>query len=173
MWWIAGTLAAVIETAALAGFFAAHGIWGVSEGETLIPMLGYEHADGERTMERFVVDDVADAARAAQEALEVNEHGSVRAVLVADAYLQLGDGPTDALIVDAVRYGLTPATMKLAVPYRPRTTSSNFVVFRPVFLEASGFGDLDHEALADAFFAGADSHEQAAAVWSAHLDLSV
>lgn len=37
-------LPAMIETATLAGFWAAHGIWRVSDGETLIPMLGDQRA---------------------------------------------------------------------------------------------------------------------------------
>lgn len=65
-------------------------------------MLAYEHADGERGMDRYAFDDVADGARAAQEALEINELGAVRAMLVADIYLNLDTGRTDALIVEAV-----------------------------------------------------------------------
>ncbi|GAB3481117.1 hypothetical protein [Amycolatopsis cihanbeyliensis] len=157
----------MIETAELAGFWAAHGIWCVSEGETLIPMLAYEQPDGERGMDRFLLDDVGESARAAQEVLDTNERDAVRAVLVADAYLNLDTGRTDALIVDAVRYGL--GSIRLAVPYCPRTGSTAFAVYRPAFLEVAGVGEPDYDSLADAFFAGADSHEEAAAVWNAHL----
>jgi hypothetical protein len=160
----------MIETATLAGFWAAHGIWSISDGETLIPILGYEHADGERGFNRYFFDDVADGARAAQEALEVNEIGAARAVLVANAYVHLEAGRTDALIVKAVSYGLTPGSIELAVPYRPATERSGFAVYRPLFVEVTGFDQPDYDTLADAFFNGVDSHEQAAAVWSAHLD---
>ncbi|KAA2261110.1 hypothetical protein F0L68_18810 [Solihabitans fulvus] len=162
----------MIETASLAGFWAAHGIWSVSDGETLIPMLGYEQPDGERGMTRFVLDDLGDGARAAQEALEANADGAHRAVAVVDAYLHLEEGKTDALIIDAVRYGLTPGTIRLAVPYRPKTDSTEFAVLRPQIIEINGFDSQDFEAVADAFFSGVDSHEQAAAVWNAHLDPS-
>jgi hypothetical protein len=39
-----------------AGFFAAHGIWCVSDGGPLIPMLAFERPGGKREMIRFVMD---------------------------------------------------------------------------------------------------------------------
>jgi hypothetical protein len=45
----------------LAGFFAAHAVWCVSDGETLIPMLAYTNENNERQMERLVHDDFAAA----------------------------------------------------------------------------------------------------------------
>lgn len=162
-------LAAMDETARLAGFFAAHGIWSVSDGETLVPLLGYEQADGSRGMDRFVRDDVGDAARAGQDALQGNRHGSIRAVLVVDAYLHLDSGRTDALIVDAVDYA-SGQSLKVAVPYRPQRSPNGFAVHRPKFVEVIGGDEPGQRALVDAFFAGVDAHEKAAAVWNQHLD---
>lgn len=109
-------LAAIRDTARLAGFFAAHGIWSVSDGETLVPLLGYEQTDGSRGMDCFVLDDIADAAHTGQDALEANRRGSVRAVLVIDAYVQLDTGRIDALIVEAVEYGPARQSMKMVGP---------------------------------------------------------
>jgi hypothetical protein len=163
----------MLETAQLAGFFAAHGIWSVSDGETLIPLLGYEYDDGNRGMDRFALGDVADGARAGQDALRANRYGSARAILVVDAYLSLETGRTDALIVDAVEYGPDGRSLKLAIPYRPHPSPQGFAVHRPKFIEVHGVDERDYGALADAFFAGVDSHEEAAAVWNAHLDPSL
>jgi hypothetical protein len=58
------------EIAKMAGFYAAHGVWSVSDGETLIPMLGYVHAEGGQGMDRLAFDDVGEAARVGQETLE-------------------------------------------------------------------------------------------------------
>lgn len=153
----------------MAGFFAAHGVWSVSDGETLIPMLAYEHPDGERGMDRLVHDDVGDAAAAGQEALHAGRDGWVRAALVVDAYLRLETSRVDALVVEAVEYGPARRSLKMAVPYRPRPTPQGFAVYRPKFVEVTGVDDPDFAALADAFFAGVDSHEKAAEVWNAHL----
>src|SRR6185503_12375386 len=117
----------------------------------------------------FMLDDVGESARAAQEALDTNDEGFARAVLVADAYLHSDEGPVDALIVEAVRYGMAPWTVKMAVPYRPKTDSSDFALYRPKFLDITGGDDNDFDALADAFFHGVDSHEHAAPVWTAHF----
>ena len=42
----------------LTGFLAAHAIWSVSDGEMLIPMLGFETAEGTRYLHRFVAERV-------------------------------------------------------------------------------------------------------------------
>lgn len=157
------------EIAGMAGFCAAHGVWSVSDGATLIPLLGHEQVDGGKGMDRLMFDDVADAARAGQEALEAGRDGWVRAVLVADAYLHLDTGRVDALVVDAVEYLPVRRSLRIAVPYRPQSAPQGFAVYRPQFAGVTGFNDPDYTALADAFFSGVDSHEQAAAVWNAHL----
>ncbi|MEV0678995.1 hypothetical protein AB0I60_21000 [Actinosynnema sp. NPDC050436] len=158
----------MIETATMAGHLAAHGVWSVSEGETLIPILAYETFDGQRTLQRYMTDDLADAARAAQEALHTNENDAVRAVFVMDTFLHSDGGKVDALVVEAVLYGPSPVTLKVAVPYVPPTDTTAFVVHRPTFLDLVGLDNPDFEALGDAFFEGVNAHEQASAVWSAH-----
>jgi hypothetical protein len=155
--------------AEMAGFFAAHGIWSVSGGATLIPLLGYLDTDGNRGMDRLVADDAADAARSGQEALEAGRPGWVRAVLVVDTYLHLDRGRTDALVIDAIEYFPARQSMKLAIPYRPRSTSQGFAVYRPKFIGISGISEPDWGVLGTAFYTGVDSHEPAAAVWNAHL----
>ena len=165
-------VSAMIETARLAGFFTAHGIWCVSEGETLIPMIGYEHPDGEYGMDRLVFDDLSEGARAGQDALADGDPSWVSAVLVADGYIHLDQGKTDALLVEAVRYGPYRQSMRLAVPYRPADTPRGFAVHRPKFMDAE-CGDPQFNAMAEAFFVGAASHTEAHAVWDAHLDESV
>jgi len=162
-------VSAMIETAHLAGFFAAHGVWCVSEGETLVPLLGYLHPDGEFGMDRLMFDDLAEGARAGQAALADGDPSWVGAVLVADGYVDLDHGKTDALLVEAVEYGPHRQTLRLAVPYRVAQDPRGFAVHRPKFMNVES--DLD--VLAEAFFAGGASHTEAWAVWDAHLDESV
>jgi hypothetical protein len=162
----------MIETARLAGFFAAHGVWCVSEGETLIPLLGYEHTDGEYGMDRLMYDDIAEGARAGQDALADGDPSWVGAVLVADGYVHLDRGRTDALIVEAVQYGPHRQSLQVAVPYRPAQDPRGFAVHKPKFMGAD-CDDPDLGPVAEAFFAGAASHAEANAVWDAHLDESI
>jgi hypothetical protein len=91
-------------------------------------------------------------------------------VLVVGAYIQLGTGRTDALIIEAVDYGPPRQSLKLAVPYRPASAPEGLAVYRPKFIEVTDISEPDYAALGEAFFAGVDSHEQASAVWNAHLD---
>jgi hypothetical protein len=161
----------VHETARLAGFFAAHGIWSVSEGETLVPLLGFETPGGDRGMYRFVHDDVAEGARAGQAALADNNDRAARAVLVIDAYVHLSQGRTDALIVRAVDYASGGPSFTMAVPYRPRQWG--FAVRRPTLTEVVGVPESAYGDLADAFFSGVFANEAAGAVWDAHYDPSI
>lgn len=155
--------------AKLSGFFAAHGIWGVSDGDTLIPMLGYEDTQGKGGMERIVTEDVAEAVEMGRGTLREGREGWARAVLVFDGYLRRDEGRTDALFVDAVEYLPQRQSMMMAVPYRPPAASNGFAVYRPKFMEVPAAGEADLAGLAESFFAGVDSHEHGAAVWNAHL----
>ncbi|MGW4125725.1 hypothetical protein [Nocardia sp. NPDC004711] len=159
----------VYQIAENAGFYGAHAIWSVSDSEGLTPLLGYVDADGAEGLERFAFDDVADAVRTGGERLQAGRPGWLRAALVVDAFLHLPRGRTDALIIDVVEYVPQRRSIQIAVPYRPHTTAQGFAVYRPKFLETSGFTEPDYDALGAAFYAGVDSHEQAAAVWNAHL----
>lgn len=133
-------------------------------------MLGYEQADGERGMIRFAADDIGAGAEAGRQALLANPNGAARAVLVVDAYLHLATGRVDALVVEAVEYGAQPRTLMIGVPYRPQPSPGGFAVHRPKVLQHAEAADA---AFFAAFFAGVDSHEQAAAVWQANLDESI
>ncbi|MEU9019511.1 hypothetical protein [Actinomadura sp. NPDC048394] len=157
------------ELARTAGFHAAHGVWSVSDGAVLVPILAHVGEDGALGLDRLAFDDVAEAARAGQEALARGRDGWVRAVLVTDAYLHLDRGRVDALIVDAVEYVPSRRSLRMAVPYRPESSPEGFAVYRPKFIEVAGDGEPDYASLADHFFAGVDSHERAASVWNAYL----
>ena len=52
------------EAMNLAGFFAAHAVWCVSDGETLIPIFGYPDKNGQRVLNRLVHDRLEDAVAA-------------------------------------------------------------------------------------------------------------
>jgi hypothetical protein len=136
-------------------------------------MLGYEHANGERGMTRFAVDDLGHAAEVGRAALAANEHGAQRAVLVVDGYVHLDVGKVDALIVEAREYGPAGRSLTMAVPYRPQPSPGGFAVHKPKLLEITGVERQQAAGVAEAFFTGVDAHEQAAAVWNAHLDESV
>ncbi|WP_285548923.1 hypothetical protein [Actinoplanes regularis] len=156
--------------ARMAGFFAAHGMWSISdEGGPITPLFGYETADGRRGAIRFADEDLQVAVERGKEALDTNADGADRAVLIFDGYAHLASGRMDALIIEGVEYGPSPRRFQMAVPYRPEP----FAVFRPKFLKADRVGADEWPALGDAFYAGVDSHEQAGPIWNAHLDQSI
>jgi len=159
-------------TAELAGFFAAHAIWCVSDGEALTPMLAYLKPDGERGMDRLVSENMEEAVATGQQWLAENKQGAAGAVLVYDAYVTLESGKTDALVVEARQYDAAQRSFQMIVPYRNAKAPGGFAVHRPKLVSVTGYADPPFDAIADAFFRGVDSHEKGAEVWSSHLDES-
>ena len=84
----------MIEVWLLAGFFAAHAVWSVEDGETLVPIYAY-YKDGQRHMEHVEAERFEDAVRIGQEALAANTANATSAVLIYDGYLTFdGRSPT-------------------------------------------------------------------------------
>lgn len=157
------------QTAHLAGFIAAHAIWSVSDGATLIPMIGSVTVDAKQTLERLVMESAQQAVDLGRTQLAGNPRRVAHAAFAFDGYITLADGKTDAVFVEARGYGtVPPIELNIAIPYR-NASASTFAVYRPKIL---ALPKGDQKALLDAFWAGVDSHEEAAAVWAAHLDQS-
>lgn len=154
----------------LAGQFAAHAIWCVSDGGPLTPMLAMEMPGGQIKMQRQVAERLEDAAHHVQEALERNGEGAVRAASLVDGYMTLDDGKTDAILIDIRVYGVGARSLSMAVPYRNADHPNGFAVHRPKFLvDLEG---QEHQLFGEAFFRGVDSHEEGAKVWNDHIDQS-
>jgi hypothetical protein len=168
-------------TVELAGFFAAHAIWNVSEGGPLVPLLAYKKSESAKPeIMRFAVEPYEAAVAYGREFLTKNEQKAARAVLIFDGYVTLPAGKTDALILEMRKYsprGLMQRqsaptqSLTMAVPYRSVEKPGGFAVFRPKFLSDEG-GKAAASDLGQAFFRGVDQHEKGAAVWKDHADES-
>src|SRR5262245_45868032 len=145
------------ETMEMAGFFAAHAVWSVSDGETLVPMLAIEDAAGQRSMARLAADRLEQAVASGQEQLRANPAGARRAVLIFDGFVTLESGRTDALVLEIRDYERTAAA-KCMIPYRPVRDDASFAVFRPKFVLDKADGE-NMSLLGEAFFRGVDAHE--------------
>ena len=155
----------------LAGFFAAHAIWCVSDGDTLIPMLAYSTVDGERKMDRLVFDELKDAVAEGRNRLEVNEMDAIDGALLCDAMITLDDGKCDAIIIEVRSYFSLDSKAMIAIPYTP-AGDNPFRVHRPKILEWDNCEDFDLNAAFHAFFEGVANHEKGAAIWNESLDES-
>lgn len=157
----------------LAGFFAAHAIWCVSDGENLIPMFAYTDDQGERTMERLLVgDDLAASVEIGKSKLESNEPDANDAILVYDGRIPIDDQKYDAIIIEIRSYFSPGSTALLAVSYSP-AASGTFHVFKPKLLQWEECDDFDVDMAVQSFFEGVDTHEQGASVWNRALDQSI
>lgn len=156
----------------LAGFFAAHGVWSVADGEALIPMYAFETAQGGRQMVRYATQEAETGLNEGRARLMHNPDAADQAVFVHDGYLTLPSGRTDALIL-SVRDYLGDLALTLVLPYRHASHPQGFAVHRPKFLDWRGAHDPDYAVLAEQFFVGVEAHEMGDRVWRAKLDDSV
>ncbi len=162
----------MITASRLAGFFAAHAIWCVSDGETLVPILAYTTAEDERKMERLVVDDdLAASVARGKERLASNEMNAVDAALLYDARISAGNETLDAIVIELRDYLSAQSEAVMAVPYTPKG-SGTFLVHKPKLLAWENCADADMEPALQAFFEGVGSHEKGAKVWNESLDES-
>jgi hypothetical protein len=161
-----------LAAARLAGFCAAHAVWCVSDGSTLIPMMGVESLDGRRHIHRFVADRLEQGVQQGKDELARNPNNAKRAALVYDGFVTLSTGKVDALVVDVHEYGLPSRSIVVAVPYRPGSHQQGFAVHRPKFLSFAG-PEPEWQVVGAAFFEGVDSHEKGGPVWSRYLDESL
>ena len=161
----------MITASKLAGFFSAHAIWCVSDGEALIPMLAYTTADDERQMERLVGDDLESSVAYGKEKLESNEMDANDAVLLYDGRITLGKEKMDAIIVEMRAFFLAGAEAVLAVPYTPKA-AGRFRVHKPKLIGWSNCDDCDLDAALQSFFDGVHEHEKGAKIWNDCLDES-
>jgi len=162
----------LITASRLAGFFAAHAIWCVSDGDTLIPILAYTTEDGERKMERLAFDDLGEAVEVGKQRLASNEMNAEDAALLYDARIPIDDRKFDAIIIETRAYFSPGSEAILAIPYTP-SNGSEFRIHRPKLLAWEECEDFDLDAAMTAFFEGVDSHEQGSAIWNQALDESI
>src|SRR5580704_9133408 len=120
----------MFASALLAGFFAAHAVWSVSDGETLVPIYAYIDASGGRHLERLVADTLEGSVDEGRKWLSENSHHAQCAVLIFDGYIPLADSKTDALILEIANYCDPTASVTMAVPYVPQSSKAVFKVYR-------------------------------------------
>jgi hypothetical protein len=162
----------MITASKLAGFFAAHAIWCVSDGATLVPMLAYTTEDDQRRMERLVVDDDLQASVAhGKQMLESNTMDATDAVLLYDGRIPIGNQKADAIIIEMRAYFSPGSEAVMAVAYTPKQ-SGKFRVHKPKLLGWTNCDDFDMDAAVQSFFKGVDGHEKGAKIWSDCLDES-
>ena len=163
----------MLTASKLAGFFAAHAIWCVSDGETLTPMLAYTTENGERQMERLVVnnDDLAASVAYVKERLESNAMDANDAALLYDGRISIDEEKTDAIIIEMRTYFSPDSEAVMAVPYTPKQTGK-FRVHKPKLLGWKNCEDFDMNAALQSFFDGVHAHEKGARIWNDCLDES-
>lgn len=163
----------MLEAHKLAGFIAAHGIWSIGDGSALVPIQACIKEDGQRLMNRLVMDRLEDAVALGREKLNSNDEDANDAVLVFDGRIPIGASKFDAMIVEIRAYFSPWSKVTMAIPYSPANGSQPFRVHKPKYLQWENCDDFDLNICVNAFFNGVDSHIEAAKFWNGHLDQSI
>jgi hypothetical protein len=161
----------LITASKLAGFFAAHAIWSLSDGDGFIPMLAYTDADDKRNMTRLVFDNERDAVELGRQRLAANEMDANDAVLLFDGRIPLGNSKVDAVILELRCYFSPDSEAMIAVPYTPKS-SGRFLVHRPKLVDWKNCDDFDQAAAFESFWQGVEEHEEGSKIWSSAMDES-
>jgi hypothetical protein len=162
----------MITASKLAGFFAAHAIWCVSDSESLIPMLGYTTEDGKRHMDRLIVgDDLAASVAYGKKKVDSYELDAIDAVLIDDGRITIGESKVDAIIIEMRAYFSPDSEAVIAIPYTPKS-SGRFLVHKPKLLCWKKCDDFDMNWAIESFFEGVAEHEKGTKIWNDSLDES-
>ena len=161
----------MITASRLAGFFAAHAIWCVSDGDALIPMLAYTSDDGKRNLDRFASNDLQSAVAAGKQKLESNEMNATDAALLYDGRIALEAGKLDAILIEMRAYFSPCSSAIIAVPYTPKS-AGRFLVHKPKILSWCQCEDFEMGAAFTEFYAGVGEHDKGAKIWNDALDES-
>lgn len=163
----------VNEVIRMSGYFAAHAVWCVSDGDALTPMLVTLSADGASRLQRIDAETNQQAVAHGLRLLEDVQGESRGAVLIYEGVMDFGCGTHDVLFVDmrSKEIGMSNHPHVVGIPYRNAGCGAGFAVFRLKVIEGESNSDVSIE-LASEFFEGVNSHEQGAAVWKRYLDES-
>lgn len=155
----------------LAGFFAAHAIWGVSEGGSLTAMLAYVAKKNERGVDQLVDKDIESTIAFGRKQLTLNLMGYNNAVLIYDGRIVLPQGKLDAIIIEVRDYASPKSEATVAVPYTTKMAGA-FAVHRPKILAWKNCENFELKAVLNSFFEGVNSHEMGSKIWNESLDES-
>jgi hypothetical protein len=162
----------MITASELAGFLAAHAICSVSDGERLVPMLGYVDENDQRILNRLAGPDLGASVAHGKEQLASNPMDANDAALLYEGRIDLGGAKVDAIIVEIRAYFSPQSEAVLAVPYKPKSSGA-FRVHKPKLLVWNKCEDFDMNVALEAFWQGVGSHEEGNKIWTEALDQSV
>jgi hypothetical protein len=100
-----------LEAAELAGFFAAHAVWCICEGETLIPILASKSSDGTQEFLRIEDENLEAAVARGKVWLEENPESVTCPVLIYDGFIAIAAGETpspEMVAASGSKEGLRP-----------------------------------------------------------------
>lgn len=156
----------MIAASELAGFFTAHAVWSVSEGDPLAPMLVYTDASGERRLERLTHPDAAAAIHYGRQRMTANDMDAEHAALIYADKISSDTKTADALLLELRAYDAPNTEAVFAVPYTP-LREGQFKIHPARVVAWSDTIGITVDRAFEAFFDGVSRHEKGAEIWAA------
>ena len=153
------------EVFEVVGETVAQSIWNLSAGGTPIPLLSTVDEDGHANYMQLAMDNSDDAIRYGREKLDRHEEGKIGAVFVADGYISLDDGTTDALVLEVRVYRDVVIKCQMVIPYRSANSVNGFAIHKPQVTALENIDEIKLQPLLEAFFVGVEAHDKGGKIW--------
>lgn len=153
------------EVFEVVGETVAQSIWNLSAGGTLIPLLSTVDEDGHANYMQLAMDNSDDAIRYGRDKLDRHEEGKIGAVFVADGYITLEDGTTDALVLEVRVYRDIVIRCQMVIPYRSANSVNGFAILKPQVTALENIDEIKLQPLLEAFFLGVEAHDKGSKIW--------
>lgn len=151
------------------GFFAAHGIWQVQDGENVIPLLSVQK-NNVRNFERYEGESYEQALDKAKTAIKKKANDFSYSLLAYDGFITLNDEKHEAIIIEATDSTTPNSTISMAVPYRSAKSELGLAIYKPKVLSST---TPDLNLFLNDFWKGAESHTKAIEFWDKYSDQSI
>lgn len=158
-----------VEVFKLAGYFAAHAIWCVEDGDTLVPIFAYKTPEFERASERLVVltEDQSAYVEFLLQRISTNSKNAEVAVILFDTKVPINNRNVNAISLEMRCYQIPDFKVSIAIPYQPKKwLFGRFTVLTPnVSVSNTKVIPNLHEELR-AFTDGIRQHPKYSKFWS-------
>lgn len=157
------------EAARLSGFAAAHAVWCVSSGETLIPLILWSNEAGERNLERLVASTLEEWVVMQEERMAELAGVARYAVSAFDGFINDNGLRINTLFLTARVFNETGYRIKFGVSYAPKKLLKKLTVHPLRVLSSTAVDNNDLEQITTAFFDGVAEHPKGSELWRTRL----
>mgnify|MGYP003488255524 CR=1 FL=1 len=153
------------------GFYTAHMVWSLEEGDNVAPLFGVQNGN-EACFERFEGESYENAAAKAKEQYNsMSLSNGDYALLGYDGFLTRGDKREESLFIHAFENrGQAGMAFAVIVPYISARNAGGLIIGQIEIFSPKNFSDSDKNLFLNNFKKGAYNHTKGFEFWYKHWD---